>query len=216
MKKILVALLVLAILASGACAPKPNEGKTGESTSAPSNPTAANETAAPATPKADDGANELFDAYFRVPLHEIYIDVPSSFKHYNNAMTEIFQDQNFKYLSITNDDGIVFDSDEEAYSEIFEGFCLYTENLNTVLDTDFTIDEKITVNGIEARHYVGSLLCETDSEPSKQFIAGYTFVFDGVPINIAGVALEESADEALKNEIIELVDTMMKSVRTQP
>lgn len=160
--------------------------------------------------------DELFDAYFRIPLHEIYIDVPSSYKHYNNAMTEIFRDQNTKYLSITNDVGLAFDSDEEAYSKIFKKFCVHTEKLNTVLDTDFKTDENLTINGIKTRHYVGSISCKADKEPIKKFITGYSFIMDGVPINIAGVAMGDANNEALNKEITELVDTMMKSVRTTP
>ncbi len=218
MKKSIVVLIAALLLTACACGQKPSGDSNGKTTALPLPPATADagNTAEFTPPESDSVEHELLDAYYEVPLHEIYIDVPSTYKHYDNAMTEIFREESVKYLSITRNSEITPNSKEEAYSGVFDVFCLCTKKLNPVLNTEFSVDEKVSVNGIEARHYEGRLLCGTESVTGDRFIAGYSFVMDGVAINIAGVTIEKSDDETVNAEIIELVDAMMRSVRTQP
>lgn len=215
-RKLITALVLILVLSAFACnkddVKNPENTPISNTTDAP---TAESKTQQPEATAAHN--NGVLDAYTKVLLHEIYIDVPSSYVSYEESFTRIFRDQYIKYLAVYSNPLDKQDTIETAYESILDEFFIETQNINSPLQRfDKELEERVNINGIDAYHYTGKIICKGSFDESTHFISGYAFVMDGVPINIAGVTIENSDDEALNKEIVELVDAMMKSVRTQP
>lgn len=77
----------------------------------------------------------------------------------------------------------------------------------------FTVESEsdVEVKGLQCRKITGSV---TDKEGKKLLGYGYTFIFDNIPFMMMGYVFDES-DDTVKQELIDEVEVMIGSLRTE-
>ena len=83
-------------------------------------------------------------------------------------------------------------------------------------------DSYVTINGIDMYQYEGTLRCSTDNfdleNPEKQreiYAKGYSFIMDGVPCTVIGGVLGEEQNQSDIDEVSEIIDAMIKTLRSE-
>lgn len=94
------------------------------------------------------------------------------------------------------------------------------DDINRGLDVKFLYDEEypftvesetdVEIKGLQCRKITGSV---TDKEGKKLLGYGYTFIFDNIPFMLMGYVFDES-DDTVKQELIDEVEVMIGSIRT--
>lgn len=148
----------------------------------------------------------------KVPLQNIYVDVPN-YNRIEEGYTTIYWNKGVSYVTFTCMHG------DETASTIIEAheqtlYCF----LRSVNDHHFVnelgkVQEKnITVNGIDTYNYEG-VISAGHNPIYDAYIYGYAFIYNGFPCSIIGVVSDESQPELEKDNIKEIVDAMMFTVR---
>lgn len=182
-----------------------------------SNPTDATVMDTQATGEATEPATEpysskLLSCTYKVPMEEIYIDVPE-FQELMSGYTELFIELGSRYVSFTSDRDATAENAKEAH-EICSDYLIM--NLEYVAHgaNYLTIvkEEMIEVNGMEVYAFEGFINYGQDN-PRDYYAKGYAFVFNGVPCEIVGSVIDDAQPEELITEISIVLDEMIKTVR---
>lgn len=155
---------------------------------------------------------------FKIPGNDIYMNVPN-WPKIEHGYTDVFKYGGIKYIAVTCDkesQGVSFD---EAHEKAYAIFQHSVQNYNYVNKLTTTQEQITTVNGIKVYRYEGTLNCSksfNDLENTYEiYTVGYSFVMDGLACNISGVVNAKSQPQDAIDEVRELVDKMMKTVRNQ-
>lgn len=163
-------------------------------------------------PAAEDGGSALLPCTYKVPMEEIYVDVPE-FQEMMSGYTELFIELDSRYVSFTSDRRATAENAKEAH-EI--NLAYFIPNLEYVAHgaNYLTIvkEEMIDVNGMEVYAFEGTINYG-QSNPKDYYAKGYAFIFNGVPCEIIGSVIDDAQPEELITEISILVDEMIKTVR---
>ncbi len=166
------------------------------------------------TSKPDDDTSSNKDVLvgtYKVPLQKIYVDTPN-FNLIEEGYTRIFFDSGKKYVTFT----CIYDetcSDlTDAHEKTIEKFMQNVVDHHHVNNVGSLNDATVTVNGIEAYKYEGTVNAGTNPAYDA-YLYGYSFVYNGFPCSIVGVVMDETQPEGEKALVKEIVDEMMKTVR---
>ena len=153
--------------------------------------------------------------YFRVPLKNIYMNVPD-YHEIEEGITELYMVHSSRYVAITGSVLLKATSCDEAHEvcikEMKANMMNYQGGMN-----EFKIErkEKVVINGIEMLRMEGCINYGEDT-PYDGYAVGYAFILDDSPCEIIGSVIDKEQSESLKEEIKTVVDEMAKTVRTAP
>jgi len=158
--------------------------------------------------------NLLKGGTYKVPLKKVYIDVPN-FQDIEEGYTEVFIVHESKYVAITSDRKYIPIDLQDAHTKVFDKLKINMENYEGGMNyLTATEKETVTINGIEAYRYEGTINYGTTNIYDK-YAVGYSFIMDGIPVNITGSVIDDNQSQELCNEIEAIVEAMMRSARTE-
>mgnify|MGYP004453799129 CR=1 FL=1 len=199
MKKLKTLLLAFAVIVTlVACSPK---NGTGENVDEKSN-----------TNTVETNENrELLPNTYKFPEKELYIDIPD-YSHIESGYTELFKNRENKYVTITYSDDNTFENVKEVFDSLYPKFKNNVSSWHSINDETFTSVENVEINGISVQRVIGTveygILDKYDC-----YLYGYSFIFEGVPCAIIGVVTDLDQPQKEIDELTDIVDAMMKSVR---
>lgn len=220
MKKIISILLVLSLLfCFTAC-------KDGENDGTSSSGKTENSNVASSDGDTDTHSEPLNYTKFddlpgseRIRYHEVYFSTPSwRSKNTSNGFT----------ISDSNDYSLVVAYDaENEYSGDMDGINEYMQDkyINTLYDfyvaeyQNISYESKDTVTldcGSQALRFKGTLTAESGGNTRIMPIYGYNFTYDGATIAITYVIKSDDKAAEYEATLKDIVDKMVKTIRTQP
>ena len=163
-------------------------------------------------PATEPYSSKLLSCTYKVPMEEIYIDVPE-FQEMMSGYTELFMELDSRFVSFTSDRRATAENAKEAH-EI--NLAYFIPNLEYVAHgaNYLTIvkEEMIEVNGMEVYAFEGTINYGQDN-PKDYYAKGYAFVFNGVPCESVGSVIDDAQPEEMITEISIILDEMIKTVR---
>jgi len=162
----------------------------------------------------EDILNPLTPNTFKVPLREIYVDVPD-YNDIESGYTEIFKDGERKYITFNYFEESACTSASEAFDISYPQFKVNVSSWHRINTEEFTSMEEVEINGIAAQKVTGTVEYGMKNM-TYCYLYGYSFVFEDVPCAIIGVVSDKSQPQEEIDELIAIVDAMMESVRTEP
>lgn len=152
---------------------------------------------------------------YQVPMRDIYIDVPN-YQEIMQGFTELFIVAESRYVAITTGEDITALDSKDAHEKIWDSYFVdnmsnYEGGINSItIEKDGT--EKM--NDLDVYYFEGTIQYGYDHF-FDGYAVGYSFIIDDLPCEIIGSVIDESQPEDLKNEIREIVEEMMQSVRSE-
>lgn len=181
--------------------------------------------AAETTKEAEETEEEADDELFREWPHRIagksaegiFIDVPY-WHEIGKGYTYLFILSGVEYVAVSwdpdyRDDDSVISSLSTVHEKTFEKFIAGVHNYTKVKGLTATTASTETINGVEVYRYEGVLNVENKAL-EEIYTIGYSFVFEGMPINVIGVILDEEQDQEMIDELRTIVDAMIPTIRT--
>lgn len=215
MKKTLTILIALTMLLSvSACGNSESQQPTDSaiSSSQVSQTEGSSETA------AQSSGTKLSGTY-KVPMKNIYVDVPSYKEHYKElekGYTELFIIHDSRYVAVTSDRrNDTVKSAKEAHDPAFSKLKLNLQDYEGGMNSlNITKDEETTINGIDMYLFEGTINYGTDTK-FDGYAKGCAFILEGIPCEIVGSVIDKSQSQELIDEISEIVDEMTQTVRSE-
>lgn len=206
-KLILMAMCFVLVLSLCACGKTETTKTEAQNNQAP--PTEGTNT--DTLPEEEQQTSSLLAGTYKVPLQEIYVDVPA-FNVLEEGYSRVFWDQGIKYIAFTCMYDDTADSLEAAHSKTLEKLFLNIASHHIVNELGAVETKTVTINGIETYRFEGAL--NSGFNPVYDaYICGYSFIYQGYPCSIVGVLKDEAQPDAEAKLVEELVEAMMNSVR---
>lgn len=166
----------------------------------------------------NDGKLNFNYETYRVPMKEIYIDLPSTPYHlvemgYTKAAF-IYDEQ---CVSITWNELSQAATLEQAQKDNINEFSINVQNQVKIDSLNVKEDETVTINGVEMYRFEGEFNCTRSAGAYTQYAVGYTFIMDGIPCSVIGTVMnkyEEQPSSVIK-EVEEKVDAVIKTLRSE-
>lgn len=211
----LVGLLLCACLA--ACG---NNGQTEQGGESTAKPTAENQTEKPgASPQEKE--NDL-DIYEKITGKSIYINHAANRKRNDTSSSIVFYDNSYRVIALTYDDGVFSGTSREALDLLNDGRVFNNIRNSTNADfksssgktfaIDFASVTATKVNGMETQQFRGTV---TDNNGRQCFVYGYAFVIEETACVLSGTDSNKEQDPEKQKAMIDEVDRMMATVRTE-
>lgn len=216
MKKLVKMFMVLFLLCNIAgCGDRENENLSNND-----NNIVQNDSTDVDTDKDSVEKNDMLKRTYDVPGKSIYIDVPNWADKTLGYTWYCSSEKKFiAFVSQRRSDA----SDlETAYMDILE--CFNGEAVDEVMSNQLNVikDSYMTINGIDMYQYEGTLRCSTDyldrENPEKQreiYAKGYSFIMDGIPCTVIGGVLGDEQNQSDIDEVSEIIDAMIKTLRSE-
>lgn len=164
--------------------------------------------------KKEETKQVILDATFKVPMENIYIDVPD-YQEIEQGYTELFIVHESRYVAITPAYDSTATDAKDARNKTFDIFARNMQNYEGGINgIDISVEENKTINGTEVYFFEGTINYGTDNI-HEGYAIGYSFIVDGIPCQIIGSVIDEEQSTELKEEIKEIVEAMMQSVRSE-
>lgn len=209
MKKIIALLIAIAMVLSMAACSNNKDNDTTPSVSETDKTTSSTESKV----EENNDKNLLRNTY-KVPMKNIYIDTPK-FQEIEQAYTELFIVHASKYVAITAARRSTASDAKAAHEEAFKEFIPNMQNYEGGVNSiKIEKDEVVTINNLEVYSFEGKINYGTDTKYDG-YAVGYSFIMDGIPCEIIGSVIDENQSKALIDEIHNIVDEMIKTVRAE-
>ena len=152
---------------------------------------------------------------YKVPRKNIYINAPN-YQEIEQGYTELFIVHESKYVAITSDKKSTATTVKDAHDIAFAKFKTNMQNYEGGVNS-ISIEKEETkqINGIEVYCFEGKINYGRQNIYDG-YAKGYAFIMDGVPCEIIGAVIDEDQSSALIDEIADVVDAMVMSVREEP
>ncbi len=158
--------------------------------------------------------SEILPYTFRVPLEDIYIDIPA-YQQSEKGHTELLAVHGSHYIAITEEIETAATNAQEVHEKMFEKFKtnmqMYEGGTNFL---NITSEENIKINNIEVYCFEGTLNCGYIS-PKDFYAKGYAFVFEGTAIEIIGCVVDDNQPQSDIDTVENLLEEMVRSVRKE-
>lgn len=159
--------------------------------------------------------------YERVLFHEIYISTPawrSDEALFGNRLSDsndyviaiTYNDNDEKYTGTLDDildfsyDGFTYAVGEHAVTNEFGEYKLTTK-------------EKVMLDcGVEAIKFEGTMSANEYSDVVDYYVYGYSFLYDDVALTVGASIVNPDVIDEYKDTMKDIVDRMVKTIRTQP
>ena len=164
--------------------------------------------------KEELGEDSILVGTYKVPLKEMYIDIPDM--HYiENGYTKAWFEDQVKYATFTFLRDEIAEDEMKAFELTFESFKKnMTAGLHTVNGLGEITAESTTINGINVYSFEGVVNCGTNPAYDA-YVRGYSFIYDEMPCSIIGVVMDEEQPQDQIDAIKEIVDAMILTVRSK-
>lgn len=229
MKKIIAFMLILMLVISIAgCSgegEKPNDGIQADTSEAADNddPGSADDDNSVDNGSANYTLYDDLPNYEKILFHETYISTPpwrsDDTFHYSWSITN---SNDYVVVIAYNDEdkGEYTGAIEDILEETYEGFT-YAVGRRAVTEEfgeyNLTTKEKVTLDcGSEAMKFEGTMSANEYSAVVDYYIYGYSFVYDGSTITVGASIVNPDVIDTEKDMIKDIVDRMVKTIRTQP
>ncbi|MGN0171574.1 MAG: hypothetical protein ACI39E_02170 [Acutalibacteraceae bacterium] len=230
MKKIIALLLiVMLVLSMAGCSGEGEKSNTGTQASS-SDAANKDEQGSAADDNSGDNGNASYTLYDDLPnyekliFHETYISTPA-WRCDTTRLTLGWRltDSNDYVVAITyndDDDGEYTGAIEDILEETYDGFTSAIGDhavTNEFGEYNLTTKEKVTLDcGSEAMKFEGTMSANEYSAIVDYYIYGYSFVFDKSTITVGASVVNPDVIDEKKDMMKDIVDRMVKTVRTQP
>lgn len=162
---------------------------------------------------SDEKTENILTGTYNVPLQDIYVDTPA-YNMIEAGYSRLFMVNDVKYVAFTclykeseTDAKVAFQTTFNKLKDNLHGYH-QLQSLNEVEE------QNVTVNDIATYKIQGTANCGKEN-PYNAYIYGYSFVYQGFPCSIVGVVEDREQLQSDIDEITEVVDAMMKSVRSE-
>ena len=211
MKKILFTIMCIALLSLCACGSKQKNENASEQNEIKEE--SKNEQTLIDEKEEKKEENTLLSGVYQVPLEEVYIDTPA-FNMIESGYSTLFMVNDLKYVAFTCLYNEVGTSSEDAFQETYYKLKDNLRGYHQVNELNEVEESNVNVNGIETYCIKGTVNCGTENKYDA-YIYGYSFVFGGYPCSIIGVVEDKAQAQEDIDNITEIVDAMMNSVRSE-
>lgn len=161
----------------------------------------------------DNNDSTLLTGTYNVPLEDIYIDVPGLNK-IESGYSRIFMENESKYVAFTCLYEETGTDAKNAFEITFNKFLNNISSLHYIEGIKEVEHWETTINGIDT-YVIKGTVNSGSVIPYESYIYGYSFVFGGYPTSIFGVVMDEDQPQEDIDNITEIVDAMMKTVRSE-
>lgn len=162
--------------------------------------------------------------YEKIPFHEIYISIPDVCTWRDDKVAfgwNIYDSNDYVVVITYNDEEEKYTGAiEDILDATYDGFTnavgchAVTEEFG---EYDLTVKEKVTLDcGAEAMRFEGTMSANQYSAVVDYYIYGYSFVYDDSTITVGASIDNPDVIDAKKDTMKDIVDRMVKTVRTQP
>lgn len=158
-------------------------------------------------------SNALLIDTAKVPMKDIYYDYPD-YHYVEEGFTTAYKKLGSRYVTFTRVENVQITDLQEAHEMAFSMFQALMENDGVITALNVVTESTETINGIEVYKYEGTVTLEKGNG-REAYVIGYSFIMHGLPCNITGVLLDKEQPEELITEIRDIVNAMMKTVRTE-
>ena len=164
--------------------------------------------------------SDLLPYTFKVPRKNIYIDVPN-YQEIELGYTKIYILHDIKFVSITMDkrDEVSATTLEEAHNCSTELLLMNIQDNCLLNSVEIDESEIVTVRGVEVMRYTGRAIVATDyfdrTKTRECYTAGFSFIMDGIPCNVATVVMDPTQDADMIEEMTTIIDEMLASLRSE-
>lgn len=218
MKKIMMALVGLLLCAClVACG---NNGQTEQGGDADVTPTAAIQTEQPSAAPKEKGDELDLDA--KVVEKSIYINFSGNRRREDGMASLIFQNSSGFVIALAYDDSTFSGTSHEALDLLNDGRTFkdiirysnadFRVSMGNTFAIDFASVTSAKVNGMETQQFRGTV---TDNNGRQCFVYGYAFVIDNTACALIGTDSNKEQDPEKQKAMIDEVDRMMATVRTE-
>lgn len=161
----------------------------------------------------DNNTSLLNGGTYKVPLKQIYVDIPN-FNKIEEGYTRIYWNKGISYITFT----CLYDDSandiNDAHSKLISKFLVNVMDHHHVNELGKVSKKTLVINDISTLNFEGDISAGTNPVYNA-YIYGYSFVYQGYPTSIIGVVRDEAQPQSEKNNVKQIVDEMMKTVRTQ-
>lgn len=164
------------------------------------------------TPTQANTPDELLKGTYKVPLKDIYVDTPD-LKSFMEGYTQLFVDEDVKIITFGCHYTSVVEDLAGVYELSYQRFISSIENYHRINSTTISTEKTVSVNGIEAYNYEG-VANVGRSQSYDAYIYGYAFFYEGFPCSIIGIVSGKEQPESEKQQVRQIIDEMLKTMRT--
>lgn len=209
MKKIVVLMMALILCLSLVACGSKEKNKINESNS---EPVSTNEQVNNKDDNPSSDFEEELTLLYKVPMKNVFINAPN-YQEIEEGYTELFIVHESKFVAITSDRKATANNSKDAHSIAFEKFKTNMQNYEGgVNGIAIKNEETIKINGIDVYSFEGTINYGTDNIYDG-FVKGYSFVMDGIPVEILGSVIDKAQPQQLIDEISIVVEKMVKTAR---
>lgn len=157
--------------------------------------------------------NSILTWTYKVPLEDLYIDVPDM--HYmEEGYTQVFLEDQIKYILFTCLPDDTATDEKNALDITFESAKRNISGLHYINNLGEVTEEYTSINGIDVYLFEGKINCG-ETVNYDAYIRGYSFIYDEMPCSIIGVVMDEEQPQDQIDAIKEIVDAMILTVRSE-
>ncbi|MGN0517986.1 MAG: hypothetical protein ACI4II_04600 [Acutalibacteraceae bacterium] len=218
----LVAVLAISIVGCSDKEEKPNNG-TDTGSSQFVNSDTNNSSDGDSSQGSSDIPHTMYDDlpnYVNVLFREIYISTPA-WRNDEEIYGNKLSDSNDYVIAITYnvDDeytGAIEDILDETYTPFTKTVGRHAVT-NEFGEYKLTTKEKVTLDcGAEAIKFEGTMSANQYSSVVDYYVYGYSFVYDRATITVGASIVNPDVIDAKKDTMKDIIDRMVKTIRTQP
>lgn len=159
--------------------------------------------------------------YENVLFHEIYISTPA-WRNDETIYGNRLSDSNDYVIAITYND------DDEKYTGTLDDILEFTYKgftnavgehavTNEFGEYNLTTKEKVMLDcGVEAIKFEGTMSANEYSAVVDYYVYGYSFLYDEVALTVGASIVNPDVIDENKDTMKDIVDRMVKTIRTQP
>lgn len=167
---------------------------------------------------ASEENSSVLEDSFRLVFADKYISVPP-YPSISKSVNDVFVVKYSRFICLTNYDYDVSEVELDEIQELlFDDFAYasgYYTTYSEPVEFRNETTETITVNGMEAWRFEGTLYCDYEGYTAEEYCVGYTCIVNDTPLMITGVVVDEDQPQDLIDEITTYVDEMITTIRDE-
>lgn len=158
---------------------------------------------------SDYEKSENLPLWYQVSGKDIYMDVPDWGNFQEFSKTDMFQNKDM-FLTITSVDYVNFETPETIRQGLYSWLQSDVKHLINMTQITLIEAETVSIHGIDFYKAVCGAMTK---EGTVQELYSYSFVLDGIAVNICGLPRAEFPDDLTLEQVDSILLEIVKSVR---